>query len=149
LKVLVCPGLIESGGVKPVVLKPLPVTLACVIVKTLVPVLPIWIVWEFVEPVATLPKFALEGVRLIPGAAVTAVAERLTTAGAAPSLPWTVSVPVRVPAADGVTATVTFPDWPVAMARGSVTPIKLNCGLEIVAWVIEIGMVPVFATAIV
>ena len=33
------------------------------------------------------------------------------------------------------------------IAIGSVTPVKLNCGLEIVAWVIESGNVPVFATA--
>ena len=81
------------------------------------------------------------------GVAATAVAERLTTAGAAPSLPWTVSVPVKVPVADGVTATVKLPDWPVGTDNGSVTPVKLNCGLEIVACVIETGMVPVFATA--
>jgi hypothetical protein len=87
--------------------------------------------------------------REICGAAATAVAERLTTAGAAPSLPWTVSVPVKVPVADGVTATVKFPDWPVATDTGKVTPVKLNCGLETVAWVIETGMAPVFATAIV
>jgi len=81
------------------------------------------------------------------GVAATAVAERLTTAGVAPSLPWTVSVPVKVPVADGVTATVKLPDWPVATDNGSVTPVKLNCGLDIVACVIETGMVPVFATA--
>jgi hypothetical protein len=149
LNVLVCPGLIESGTVNPVVLKPVPVTLACVIVRTLVPGLPIWIVWEFVEPTATLPKLALEGVREISGAAATPVAERFTTADAAPPLPWTVSVPVKAPVAEGVTATVKFPDWPVGTDIGSVAPVKLNCGLEIVPWVIEIGIVPVFATAIV
>jgi len=41
LNVLASPGLIESGRVKPVVLKPLPVTLAWVIVRTPFPVLPI------------------------------------------------------------------------------------------------------------
>jgi hypothetical protein len=83
------------------------------------------------------------------GAGATAVAERFTVAGAAPSLPWTVSVPVTVPAVDGVTPTVKFPDWPVPIDIGRVTPVKLNCGLESVACVIEIGMLPVFATAIV
>lgn len=71
----------------------------------------------------------------------------MTTAGAAPSLPWTVRVPLKVPAADGVTATVKLPDCPVATVIGSVTPVKLNAGLEVVAWVIETGMVPVFETA--
>lgn len=83
------------------------------------------------------------------GAAPTAVAERLTTAGEAPLLPWTVSVPLNVPVADGVTATTKFPDWPVAMDIGSVPPAKLNCGLEIVAWVIETAVLPVLETAIV
>ena len=41
-----------------------------------------------------------------------------------------------------------FPDWPVEMDIGKVTPVKLNCGLEMAACVIETGMVPVFATAI-
>jgi hypothetical protein len=83
------------------------------------------------------------------GAGATAVAERFTTAGAAPPLPWTVIVPVKVPAVGGVTATVTFPDCPVATVIGSVTPVKLNAGLEIVAWVIETGMEPVFVRAMV
>src|SRR5271166_4616223 len=83
------------------------------------------------------------------GAAATAVAERFTTAGALPSLPWTVKVPVTVPVAVGVKATVRFPDWPVAIDIGRVTPVKLNCGLERVAWVIETAVFPVFETEIV
>ena len=62
-------------------------------------------------------------------------------------LPWTVSVPLNVPVVDGVTATVKFPDWPVAMDIGSVTPVKLNCGLEIVACVIDTVVLPVLETA--
>src|SRR5258707_2991444 len=81
------------------------------------------------------------------GGAATAVAERLTTAGEAPSLPWTVSVPVKVPAADGVTATVKLSDWPVATANGSGTPVKLNCALDIVTCVIATGIDPVSAIA--
>ena len=44
LKVLDCPGLIESGKVRPLVLKPFPVTLAWVIVNVALPGLLIWMV---------------------------------------------------------------------------------------------------------
>lgn len=67
LKVLVRPGLIERGNVKPDRLNPVPAAVAWVIVRTAFPVLPIWIVCVFEEPTVTLPKFALEGVRLIAG----------------------------------------------------------------------------------
>ena len=79
----------------------------------------------------------------------TAVAERLTTAGAAPLLLWTVSVPVRAPAADGVTPIVKLPVCPAAIVIGSVTPVMLNAGLELAAWVIVTDVEPVFVTAIV
>jgi len=83
------------------------------------------------------------------GAAETAVAERLTTAGAAPLLAWTVSVPVTAPAAVGVTPTVKLPDCPAAIVIGNVTPIRLNAGLELTAWAIVTDVVPVFVTAMV
>ena len=103
--------------------------------------------WFPVAPTPTVPNRTELLLTLICGAGGTAVAERFTTAGVAPSLPWTVSVPVNVPVADGVTATVKFPSWPVVMDIGRVTPVRLNCGLEILAWVIETGMVPLFKIA--
>ena len=77
------------------------------------------------------------------------MAARFTTAGVAPLLPWTVSVPLTAPAAEGITTTVKFALWPVAIDIGSVTPVQLNAGLEVVACVIETGKEPVFVRAMV
>jgi hypothetical protein len=78
---------------------------------------------------------------------VTAVAERLTTVGVVPLLPWTVSVPDTVPAVAGVTATVKLPDWPAASDIGNDIPGRLNCGLESDACVMDTAVFPVFETA--
>jgi hypothetical protein len=52
-----------------------------------------------------------------------------------------------VPAADGVTPTVKLPVCPAAIVIGRVTPVKLNAGLELTAWVIVTDVEPVFVTA--
>ena len=54
----------DKGRVKPLMLKAAPVTFACVIVRPAFPVLLTLIVCELEEPTVTLPRFALDGVRL-------------------------------------------------------------------------------------
>lgn len=68
--------------------------------------------------------------REICGAGFTAVADKFTLTGELPLSPWAVRVPVTVPAAVGVTATVIFADCPIAKAMGNVAPGTENCGLE-------------------
>lgn len=58
-------------------------------------------------------------------------------------------VPVTVPGAVGVTATVIFVDCPLARAIGKTDPGKENCGFERLTWVMEIAVLPVFLTAMV
>jgi hypothetical protein len=143
------PVAIVLGVVIPLTPNPVPLTETTEIARSALPLFEIKRVAFPVDPLLTVPNCTEVLLTAICGADATAVAERFTTAGPAPSLPWTVSVPVRVPALEGVTPTVKFPDWPVPIDIGRVTPVKLNCGLESVACVIETGMVPVFATAIV
>jgi len=118
--VLESPGLIERGKVNPVVLKPLPVTLAWVIVRTPFPVLVTRMVCEFVEPTVTLPKFALEGVRLIAAWMPVPLTE---TTVLVPSVLVTVIFPETVSAADGLNATFIVWVWPGASVSGVVTPL--------------------------
>lgn len=131
----------------PLTPKPVPEMEIKEIARSALPVLEIVRFKLLVEPTPTVPNCIEVLLRDICGAEATAVAERFTVAGGAPSLPCRVRVPVKVPVAVGVTATVKFPVWPVATAIGSVTPVKLNTGLEDAAWVIETGIVPVFVTA--
>lgn len=56
LKVVFCPALIETGGVSPEMLKPVPVTVAEDIVRVAVPPFVIFTGVVFVIPVVTLPK---------------------------------------------------------------------------------------------
>ena len=61
LNVVLPPAAIVLGRGRPVVLKPAPVTLACVIVKLAFPLFDSVIGCELLLPVITLPKLTLEG----------------------------------------------------------------------------------------
>ena len=120
LNVLVEPAFTESGKVRPLVLKPEPVTFACVMVRTAFPGLLICIVCEFEKPTVTLPRLALEGVR--PNFACVPVPLTVTTAFA----PWVVervTLPKTVSCALGLK--VTFKVWvcPGVNVTGRVTPL--------------------------
>ena len=61
LKVLDCPAARVSGRVRPVMLKPVPETVAC---ETLTVVLPVFVsttLWVLVVAAVTLPKLMFEG----------------------------------------------------------------------------------------
>ena len=62
LNVALAPAAIVCGTLRPVMLKPVPVTVACEIVALAVPVFFKVIVCEALFPVMTLPKAALDGV---------------------------------------------------------------------------------------
>ena len=63
LKVLVAPGLSDSGKPTEPVENPLPLTVNCEIVRTAVPVLEICTVCEFGDPTVTFPKLTLDGIK--------------------------------------------------------------------------------------
>lgn len=80
-------------------------------------------VWEFVAPTVTLPRFALEGVRLIP--ACTPVPLTPTTVFV-PSVFVTVTFPLTVSFAVGVNATVITLLCPGVSVIGVVTPLVVT-----------------------
>ena len=67
LNVALPPGCIVRGVLSPVILKPLPVTLPCEIIRFAVPPLVRVIVCELVFPTVTFPKGALDGIAPISG----------------------------------------------------------------------------------
>ena len=64
LKVVLCPGPRVNGKFRPVVLKPVPVTAACVMVRLVPPVLLSVSDWLWFVPTWTLPKLMLAGAAL-------------------------------------------------------------------------------------
>ena len=75
------------------------------------------------------------------------MAERFTVTGELPLFPCAVIVPLTVPAAVGLTATVIFADCPVPRAMGKAAPGSENCGFEKLTWVMERLVLPVLVTA--
>ena len=82
------------------------------------------IVWEFVDPTATLPKFALEGVRLIAGAMPAPVTGTLK--GELLALLVTVTLPDTLPAVVGANTTLRVADAAAFTVIGVVSPFPLN-----------------------
>jgi len=98
-----------------------------VIVRTPFPVLPIRIVWEFVEPTVTLPKLALEGVRLIAAWRDCApVPVREMVSGELVALLVTVTLPDALPAAVGANTALTVAVAAAFKVKGTVIPFTLN-----------------------
>lgn len=115
--------MMESGKLKPFVLNPVPVTLACVIVSVAFPGLLTWMVCELAAPTTTLPKFALDGVRLIP--ACRPVPLTVTTV----LDPWefvTVMFPLTVSAAVGLNFTFMVCVFPAASVTGKAIPLSVT-----------------------
>ncbi len=108
LNVALAPAAIVCGTLRPVMLKPVPVTVACEIVALAVPVLFKVIVCEALFPVMTLPKAALDGVAESCG--WTPVALSAMVAGELVALLATDTLPVTLPATAGANATFRVTD---------------------------------------
>ena len=123
LKVVDAPAFKESGRVSVPVLKPLPVTLNCVMVKVPVPLFLSCSVCEFGEPIVTLPKFTLAGVtvnaacRPVPLMGITALV---------PCVVVTVTLPVTVSAAVGLNVRLSAAVWPGVRVLGVVIPLAVT-----------------------
>jgi hypothetical protein len=98
------PAAIVVGKGRPVVLKPAPNTLACVIVKPAVPLFVSLIVCELMLPVITLPKLALDGFAVSCCCRVPLPVREIVKGVFAASLA-TVSVPVTAPVDGGANRT--------------------------------------------
>jgi hypothetical protein len=122
VRVTDCPGVIVTGGVTPLVPKPVPVTVTFEIVKFELPVLDRVTVCVPVEPSVTLPKLTLFELTPRTNVAATPVPVREIVVGevaallASETLPLTVVVPV------GAKFTLNVEDAPAATFSGSVSP---------------------------
>ena len=92
-------------------------------VRTAVPVFPILIVWEFVAPTVTLPKFALDGVRLMADCKPVPLTGMTVFV---PSELVTVIFPETVSAAVGLNATFNVWVCPGAKVTGVVMPLMVT-----------------------
>jgi len=120
LKFPLCPAANVKGIARPLKLNPVPVTVACEIVKLDVPLFLTCIVCEFVFPDTTEPKLALDGVRLNPGCTPVPV-----TAASA-FTPWlfvTVKLPVAAPLVVGANVTASVTLCAGASVKGAVAPL--------------------------
>jgi hypothetical protein len=76
LKDVLCPGVSVKGVVNPVMLKPEPVTVTCVMVRSVPPVLLSVSAWVSLVALGTLPKLTLAGAALsAPGSGFCVVCE--------------------------------------------------------------------------
>src|SRR5207245_2476639 len=120
LKFPLCPGPSVVGIARPLKLNPVPVTVACEIVKLAVPLFLTCIVCEFVFPDTTEPKLALDGVTLNPACTPVPV----TAASAfTPSLFVTVKLPVAAPLVVGANFTASVTLCAGAIVKGTVAPL--------------------------
>lgn len=103
VKLLLCPGVKVIGAEMPLRLKPLPVTVACEIVRLAFPLFLTCTVCVFALPVATEPKLALDGVTLSAACAPVPVTAATVLI---PSLLVTVMLPDTAPVAVGAYCTV-------------------------------------------
>jgi hypothetical protein len=135
-----------AGVVTPLIVNSVPVSVSKEIVSGVVPVLFTTRLLVLFDPTETFPKLMEFWLNESCDCALTPVADRLITTGVLPLLPVAVSVPVKLPAAVGVTATVKVPVCPTARAIGVVIPETLNCVLESETCVTLIATLPVFDT---
>src|SRR5712692_610939 len=108
LNVALAPAAIVCGTLRPVMLKPVPVTVTCEIVALAVPVFFKVIVCEALFPVMTLPKAALDGVAESCGC--TPVPLREMAAGELVALLVTLTLPVTLPVTPGANSTFSVTD---------------------------------------
>ena len=123
LKLVDWPAFRLVGNASPLVLKPLPVALTCVIDKVPVPLLVSWMVCELGEPMVTFPKLALVGV--IVKAGWTALPLTGITADEPLELE-TVIFPVIFSDAVGLKLTLIAAFWPAFRVSGMLIPETLK-----------------------
>src|SRR5713226_7428130 len=124
LNVVLAPAAIVCGTLRPVMLKPVPVTVACEIVALAVPVFFKVIVCEALFPVMTLPKLALDGVA--ESCACTPVPLRARVRGEPGALLVMETLPLALPVAAGEYVAVNEVLCPGLRVSGAVMPLMVN-----------------------
>jgi hypothetical protein len=141
------PGATVSGNVRPVRLKPVPASAACVTLRFAVPVFLIVSSWELLTPTVTLPKLALAGVTEI--CCCTPVPLSAIVAGEFVALLTTLMFPAALPAVAGAKLTVRVKLCPAARVTAPEHPLTLNPAPLIAACEMVTLPVPLFVSVIV
>jgi len=124
LKLALLPAWIVSGVVSPVVLNPVPATMACEIVKVVFPPFEMLIGCETFVPVTTFPKATLEG--LAPICAWMPVPLSAMVAGEFGALLVIETLPEALPAAVGANCTANVVPSPGFSVSGTGRPERVN-----------------------
>lgn len=142
LKVARFPAAIVSGVVKPLSVKPVPVTLAWEIVTLALPPFVRVKVCELLVPMTTLPKLALAGVTA--NCAWMPAPLKAMVVGELLALFATETLPVTLPAADGEKVTLRGALCPAARVNGVVIPLAAKPLPVTLIWEILKLAVPAF-----
>ncbi len=124
VKLVVWPAVKARGSESPLMLNPLPFTVACETVTLPVPVLVRVTFWLALLPNVTFPRFRVAGVAL--SRSVTPIPESETTAGELVAVLTTETLPEALPATAGAKVAAKLVLWPAARVRGSESPLMLN-----------------------
>lgn len=116
VKVALCPAVRVLGVIKPLILNPVPVAVACEIARLAVPLLVKVMVWELFPPVATEPKVTTEG--LAPICPCTPVPDSKTAVGEPAALLTTEMLPDAGPVVVGANVALNVELAPGAMVKG-------------------------------
>jgi hypothetical protein len=122
VRVTVCPGVIVTGGVTPLVPKPVPVTATFEIVKFELPVLDRVTGCVPVEPSVTLPKLTLFELTPRTNVAATPVPVRGIAVGEVAALLTSETLPLTAVVPVGAKFTLNVEEAPAARFSGSVSP---------------------------
>ena len=142
LNVAVFPGATVSGALNPEVLKPVPVTAACEIVRLALPPFETEMVCELLLPTTTLPKAALDGAAAI--CACVPVPLNAIATGEPGVLLANEMLPLAPPAEDGVKLAESPTLWPALSVVGVDNPAMAKPEPETLAEEIVMLAVPEF-----
>ena len=133
----------------PLALKPAPEIVKLDTVTFEFPVLVRLALSKLLLPKFTLPKLKLVGFAVSRKVAVTPVPLRAIVSGELGALLTSETVPVTLPAAPGVKATLNVALLPAAMVSGTVMPVRLKPLPDAVAWEIVTPALPALDSLIV
>jgi hypothetical protein len=119
------PAAMLVGVLRPLTLKPFPLTVICETVNKAVPVFVMLKVCDFVCPSVRLPKLKLDGETDIP-ACVPVPLNATVMLGFFGSLLAIVRLPVSLPAPVGLNVTAACADWPALIVCGVTIPLTAN-----------------------
>ena len=147
LNVVFEPAGIVIGVLRPVIVNPVPVTLACEITRLAVPLLVKLIVCELLVPVETFPKPAVLGMALI--CAWLPLALNAMVNGEFGALLETEMLPEALPDVVGVNCAVKVVLCPAAIVAPGANPMALKPVPAALAWLIDTLSVPELVKVIV